>query len=820
MRGAKEKKVSAQAKKVNKALDHEVKIDRNLENEIKQLRKNNLHLKKKMSNAQRFAALPLNAKGQVSLAGDQFLLNGSSHYLESLLVPETGPVDIPDEVMRFHHNRAETVTYNLAMKDISAPESNTPAPISGVLILYPNHPDSLIGYNYIYRTTAVGPNNPGFYYDATLSTAQDLKQNYNYLRRISQVLQVRSSTLPSGQYAINGTMNAIRVDGTVSELGLLNNTGLYNKILSASSNLDDKAGNVSVGDGITVLSLPDSFDIPYTRLGDTAPFNSGPGTLNITSQIVDSSENLDYRFSFGGTQLGLPADATLLSFTGNVDSSVGVSFLATCAVDGPGGIGGNGVITYSMGITLYDPFGNVIGSRAFATNETVGPDNLISTFAWNDFIIGTEMAGPVASYLFTVGMANNPTPGAGGDFTTRVDLVISAPIGARPGVNTPVVIVPYQSVAAGSVITLTGISNFELIPNPGLRANLDTAYGTFVKEELDHVQQIISNKHKYNIRSVYNSREYEALRAVFKELAHPSLAPIASQAMGWGDVWKTVKSRVLPIMLRGAKTLVPELAPMANAGLDLLSTSAAGYAPSVARSATEWNCKPKYALAMCMSVQAALQKARDSPLHRKPPIKRNVSNVLPMSKYLKAVPFPVLFSDGDPNNILGGALFVAVLGDHRNLISDPASIETLDGHRIFGLTERETIYPLVTKSDVTLLPIRAEGLKRGELDIVRTTNFGTPVPPVMDHSCDAAIWVLCTREFQGVFPYPITGAVTVQNGVPTIMPNLYYQKKAMVVHGLSLPLLAANSEADLVVSTIASVPVSGVLYTRRPTKLV
>jgi len=120
---------------------------------------------------------------------DDFLSHGHSKYLNSLLVPEDGPVTIPDQVLKMHTLKTETVTYQINMTDPGDPSNATTA-ISGLIMLYPNHPTELIGFVFIRDVAS------GLYVSVNkLTTAQQLYLSFDYGCRTSQIVKIQSSTL-------------------------------------------------------------------------------------------------------------------------------------------------------------------------------------------------------------------------------------------------------------------------------------------------------------------------------------------------------------------------------------------------------------------------------------------------------------------------------------------------------------------------------------------------------------------------------------------------------------------------------------------------
>lgn len=102
------------------------------------------------------------------------------------------------------------------------------------------------------------------------------------------MLSIRSSTLPAGVYALNGTINAIAYEGDLTELSSLQ----YNSILSATSDWRDKVGNVLIGDGVGIIMIPRDLDLPYHRLDDSNPIQPTGTWQNVTSNTHSDNNSM------------------------------------------------------------------------------------------------------------------------------------------------------------------------------------------------------------------------------------------------------------------------------------------------------------------------------------------------------------------------------------------------------------------------------------------------------------------------------------------------------------------------------------------------
>jgi len=741
----------------------------------------------------------------------------SSPYLETLLIPAVGPRPIPDDIMKEHTSKAETTTYN-----ITVPDSG-----SGLFVFYPNNNTGLIGHHYVWDGTT-------YVYDGTtgpLTTAQDLYENYNYGRLISQIITVKSSTLPAGVYALNGTFNAINIYNTLSEVsGGLN----YNNLLSLNNNITDKIGNVLVGDGIALLSLPQTFDKPYTRFNDPTPFTAG-ANVNVTQRpvMVDDEASMVNMSTF--EVLNMASGVSTVIATINVDSTTPMQLQGLLAINHP-----NAATQMQLTAVFLDAFGKVIAihdlvndsapvSGGFATNRPFSLDYTGSYY--------TNNTQPVAAIRFSVFFNAS---------STKVTLNIGIrPLGAsNPGTNQPISLVAYQGVAGGSQITLSGITNYELIPNSNLKKNLKTEYGHYDPTELDYVKRILMNKDRFGIRTVQALPDYNRSREIYRDL-YLLDSEVLAKSFSWNKLLKTIKD----IVLKGTATLFPMTAPLVNVVDEFATNLTDRYVKSaggnpivpVARSAggTPINARARNHIklhARAAGDETAIQlldeglitsrqfdgmrsggetKGLTTDVGFDNDVMKNSSgdrilNVEGLGTC--GVPFVVILFEGE--RPVGCALYVALKGDFSAYL--PKGMRghyalSKNGYKVHGWMGDQ--YPHNLIHDATLLPVSQVS---GNRISVPTTGW-----PVVENSCDGAVCVSQIADWLGVKDTVVIGSVQ-EATYPTyqipvaeqlrravLMPNMASVIKKRYLAGLGLRSVESDIGVTYSVRAAASVVGSG-----------
>jgi len=462
-------------------------------------------------------------------------------YVDSIIDPANHVVDIPDDIMRLHTKRQETVTYNLSIADSG----------EGFIAVWPNNPTYVVGAHYTKDTTT------GLYvFDRILQTAQDLGLHYDYGRKVSQILTAKSTTLPSGVYALNGTINVVRFEGTLSEIGTFD----YDKILSTTTNFLDKKGNIPIGTGAAVLSLPQGFNNPYLRMSDPTP----SATMNV-GNVNNGDANLTYNINMGPIPItSVPAGTpvTLLTATFNVDILVGCHTQMSGALylNVPGadnvevemqvrylGISGNEVSQYKGGMVMGDS--NYVRYSLGAL--TANLDGNVTT-----------PREPIVAMEVTL-VATNSQAGSSISSTGDISVIVNPENSSAVGYMSPTVIIAYQGAVPKSVLTVAGVSNYELIPNPGLQKNLELTYGDYIEHDLTYAKHLLSRRNEFKLRSVMDMGEYAQLVAnsgVYSDYN------VSAESFDFGSLLKGIKDIAAP----AASMMFPEAAPLIMTGSKLL----------------------------------------------------------------------------------------------------------------------------------------------------------------------------------------------------------------------------------------------------------
>lgn len=462
-----------------------------------------------------------------------------NEYLRSLIDPASYSADIPDDLMRPHINRSETITHNLRVTDNG----------SGIIVLWPNNPTSIIGAHYTYD----GAN---LVFDKLLESAQDLGHSYNYGRKVSQVLRTKSSTVPSGVYALNGTINAIEYEGTLSEIPDVS----YSKILQQTSNPLDKIGGVMIGDGVTSLSLPRGWDQPFVRLGDKSPSLS-----NSDVSITSDGGTLVYTHHDPSTSIILDQPHDVIF---NMDALDDVEFNISTIIN-QAAIPSTGSQRLAVQIQMFG-----LG------NHTVYEETL------NHYFTPTEQLTPAVTMtkLVTRSARTSEAPVVGANITISTgsdSRLETLTIEARcrntnhTGYQNPTAVLAYENVASGSVLTVSGVANYELIPNSDLQKNLKTTYGKNNPAHLNVVKMILANREQANIRSLMTGGDYSKLLGRQDYYWNNEKLATTAASGGFLNFLKTIGNIAAPIV----GTLFPPAAPIAGAINSVVQGLSAGGKP-------------------------------------------------------------------------------------------------------------------------------------------------------------------------------------------------------------------------------------------------
>jgi hypothetical protein len=684
-------------------------------------------------------------------------------YVKSILDPQNNVVDIPDDIMRLHSKRQETVTYNL-----TAPTSG-----SGIIVMWPNNPTYTIGAHYTLSGTS-------YMFDQLLLTAQQLGQSYDYGRKVSQLITVRSSTLPAGVYALNGTFNAITFQGTLSEVLPIS----YGTLLSSTSNQNDKKGNVLVGTGLAVLSLPAQFDMPYVRMDDPDPSATGQVTT-----VLNKNADMDYVSVIPpSTTTLVPGANTVVTATFNLDSLDGfnvhtqvlMSTLIQCTLISvtvsPLDINGTVITTYSAAPYI----GQSVGIPDFVPQidcmMQVPPQDqpvcaVTVAVVYNTLLNGTVTIIGGSRICATVRNAN------------------------QQGYIAPTVIVAYQGVSPASVITVAGVTNFELVPNPALQKNLPLTYGAYKPHDLVYAKLLLANRDKIGIRSIYEMGEYNALLAKLEPITDYS---VSADSFDFGSLLRMLKNLAVPAaaaLLPVASAAFPGAAPALTAGYGLLQALMGKSASGMALSASG---RPLALSSDASCINLHLTDKAYSP---------SSEYVLDVSGAGIAL-FPVILSmrgvplSTDPMMVYAAITVTDSIRSQLPSLKDYPNY-LAGAHRVYGCPEAPLanaktglMSPAMVVSDIFLTPVFNLSGSR----IMTITN----PPMVQGSSHELAVCVALKRLSQsrvGLAPSALyTGGVSGYS----IMPVLGIDLKKGLAHSLGLQLVGNSPGCDVMVSKVYS----------------
>ncbi|QIW91912.1 polyprotein [Port Bolivar virus] len=682
-------------------------------------------------------------------------MNTSNEYLKTLLNPTQFITDIPDDIMIRHINRAETITYNL-----KSGSSGT-----GLIVFYPNTPSSIAGFHYRWDST-----NSVWVFDQYIYTAQELKKSYDYGRLISGAVSVKSSTLPAGVYALNGTFNAVWFQGTLSEVTDLN----YDRILSITSNPLDKVGNVLVGDGLAILSLPQGFNNPYVRLGDESP-----SSLTSVTHITNTSQNLGYGGAFTVPQSTVPGQGTLVKeFNINVDSvgPIDVTWSGQMTMQDEWTVTANyqplnlsgTLITGSMRTIVWSNVGVSNGSHYMNLNELN-----VSFFHEN------PPPEPVAAIKVHLTFGNNTN----GDSTMKIDASFTFHVvgGATIGVNSPTVMIGYQGVAEGTAITISGVNNYELVPNPALQKNLPMTYGTCDPTDLTYVKYILSNRERLGIRSVMTLADYARLKMQMHVMTEYRVDDREASSFDFWSLLKQIKNLAVPV----ASTMLPQFAPVIGAA-DQLANAVMGNSASGQPIGSSASGLPISMTRRIKSAHSADTPIGDNNWKPNESAEFNKLDVIYDVSHSSMALFPVIMMDNDqvvPSDPEELFIAVSLTESLRKQIPgiDDMPFYNIGGHRVYNAVSNGLLSTApFLKSDYVLLPCYQ--LFDGKLATSLTPNKVTGTSHQLAlYAADA----LQKRGVTGKAPYAaFTGSVAGQLVGEVFGINL----KSRLTDSLGIPL--------------------------------
>lgn len=695
----------------------------------------------------------------------KFLLSRNSDYIKSVFDPKRGPTSNPDDRTVRHMIRQETVTASL----LASQEG-------GAIIFYPNACATVKGFHYTYDGTNWTLQN-------TITIAQNINDNYNYGRQTAFYVDVRASTQSTSNAILAGTMNAVTYEGGgLSELGLQETTAqqLYNTILATTSNPLDKVGNVFAANGISILSLPNDADVPYTRLGDNSPSSGAVATY------VDKQSNLGVRADPIAVSFNLTAAAQEL-YTFNIDAGLSqydlvMDFTIAAAA------------TVAVTINALGPFGNVLSSNTRTATSTI--NGAIVTLYWNGQQSTSEpiCALRISAYSTTAvqisGAASSTTVWAGSEY----------------GRQSPITIISYNGFIKDSTISVSGVANLELVPNTLLLRQVMTKYGPYDAHEFDYFKTILGMRDHLQIRTVMSTATYLEMKNLWVELGELDKNSVA-EAFDIGSLIRGIKSIAVPALsafIPGAGPMMGALSPLIDTAIDTITPVArAASGPSYGRGGVAWasdSDMSQYELVngysdsnmtddLKIMVHDVITNARETV----EPVTHGVIGLhVDKIRVLQTAMFPVVITtNGAPVEmkmyVLAKVPAESIDAWKKVITHEQMSKITKKGKLVIYGVESEVPRHITGSGTFLALPLAYYESAN------RSLGIETQGPIAMGTSWQAALCVLLKLQDGTCFPYPLTGAVGVnRNGEEMILENPAYPIKLAFCRRLGLPLLGAD----------------------------
>lgn len=475
------------------------------------------------------------------------LLKRNSNYIKSLMDPEHNPpASIPDDINTLHALKQLTVLNNYIITPLSADPANQIA--NGLIILMNNTPNYVFGVLFPF-------DNVSKKFSVTeavaLTPSQNLSLDYNYCRFIGGVLGIQQSTQSTTNATLSGVSAAVRYEGFPSEIVTEVYTPgtafsqLFTSLTGITNNQVDKIKNTRLSEGVKILSLPDQFNIDYIRTDDASP--SAGSLIVLANNINSNDKDLVYDF------LVLPT-ATVQSTLFNVDIPPNTQYnlnIGTSSV--------TGTLTGSVTVDVCDINGDVIPST-----------QLILDYAFGSYTAYTYKLQS-NNYGFYLKVTNN-VGFTGVSNGVNVQLVVQN--GSMNSIIRPTTVFAYNGVNVNTLLSIAGVRNYEVIPNPQIMRNVTVHNGYYDRDELDYIKYLMSHKSDLKLKTLYEWVEYSNFLRLTPSFANIDSDDQVAHAAGIGDLLGGIKN-----IVKGVLNSVPIAGPLLGGVLDSLVPSAAGGMP-------------------------------------------------------------------------------------------------------------------------------------------------------------------------------------------------------------------------------------------------
>jgi hypothetical protein len=384
-----------------------------------------------------------------------------------------------------------------------------------------------------------------------ISPDQNMQLDYNYVRFVGGILGIQQSTQSTTNATLSGVCAAVRYEGFPSEIiSEIYTPGrsysqFYNGLLGVTNNQPDKIRNVRLSEGIKILSIPDQFNVDYIRTDDQAPVS---GNQAVTSNSINSiDKSLEYDFTVS------PAVDNATSIF-NVDVPPNTQYSIEVSLNGV-----TEALTGSVTVDLCDINGDPIRETSVSLDYAFGAYARTSTqLQYNEYGFYLRVTNGVG---FT-------------GVTNGIDVTLKVMNGSMNSIIRPTTVIAYNGINVNTLLSVSGIRNYEVIPNPQTMRNVSVFNGYYDRDELDYVKGILSHKHDLKVKSTYSWVEYSNfIRTVpaFSNIDHENEA---AHAAGIGDLLGGLKN-----IAKGVLNSVPIAGPLIGGLLDGLVPTSAGGVP-------------------------------------------------------------------------------------------------------------------------------------------------------------------------------------------------------------------------------------------------
>lgn len=443
-----------------------------------------------------------------------------SDYLRSVLDPKSGPAGIPDYNMTTAHPKAVTMNVDLVV-----------AGSGRFMIVYLPHSDLYPAILFIWSNAL-----NRFVYSGPLNYDQDLGESYTLGRFVSGLLEVKSNTLTGSLFTVSGNISAASFQ-EMPDLALLT----FNKVTSYKRNNVDVVSQVSVVKGVTALAIPDGDEnyIPFRTKNTYAT----DAFIEIFSRCV-YQDQAQVPFVVGPTTYPAAGVYEIVNATvangslppNSFGPNIYVEFTAQVATTG--GAGNTNSIVLTMEVTSTSISGvDWITTTAILIDDTTTVRTDTTDIIINQITLKVpyDNVAPIERvrvYATVVGPTANLWN------LRRMILTMKLPTYYSQGANGPGTIIAVEAVSPGQQISVSGVGNYEVVPNAQLSKDIPTSnFSPFNPLEMQLVGTYLSGSSRYGIRFLWEKEIYEAFLLTGKLEEHVDLPSIAN-ASGFTDFLK------------------------------------------------------------------------------------------------------------------------------------------------------------------------------------------------------------------------------------------------------------------------------------------